>query len=76
MTWRAALHLPDDAAAKLEEIARGWGVQPAVAARIGLMQWLRIQTPGEPPPIGEPIGSHEELPAREHEEPPGDTPTA
>ncbi len=60
MTWRAALHLPDDAAAKLEEIARVWGVQPAVAARIGLMQWLRTQTPGEPPPIPEVKGDEEE----------------
>lgn len=49
MTWRAHLRLPDDAAAQLEEIAKQWGVQPAVAARIAVMEWLHRRThPGEP----------------------------
>lgn len=43
MTWRAALRLPPEAGEKMEEYARRWGVAPAVAARIVLMQWLEEQ---------------------------------
>ena len=47
MTWRAALRLPDMAGQQLEEIAKQWGVQPAVAARIAVMEWLHRRENGE-----------------------------
>jgi len=41
MTWRAALSLPPEAGAQLEQIGKEMGVAPAVAARILLLEKLR-----------------------------------
>ncbi len=44
MTWRAALSLPPEAGAQLEQIGKEMGVAPAVAARILLLEKLRERT--------------------------------
>ncbi len=40
MTWRTPLRLPDDGAVKLEDLAKRWGLTPAVVARMIVMQRL------------------------------------
>lgn len=38
MTWKAIVRLPESVGDRVEQVARKWGVPPAVAARIVLMQ--------------------------------------
>ena len=56
MTWKAIVRLPESVGERVEQVARKWGVPPAVAARIVLMQHfgegqdIDVMRPLEDPP--------------------------
>jgi hypothetical protein len=41
MTYQTVVRLPDDVAAELQEVAKGLGLAPAVAARLLIIERLR-----------------------------------